>query len=402
MNIRNEKGSILILYSGEDAGYLETCGCSEGQLGGIARRHTIIKERQNRSTVLLLHNGDLVTSSGLQQEIKYQVFTNALMEMEYDVVNVGEGELLLGIDLILQEVYSERLISANLFRNGETVFKPFIVRKYVLDGLKVDIGVVGVISQEFASQIKESVPELVIEAPSEALARVLEEIKAQDVQLIILLAHCGIEEAKSLAKQFPSLDIVISGHGMAEGLDQPVFMGNTMILNPGMKGKKVGELELLIDHSGKIVEKRHKLIPVRDTIERSTDILPLLHLYRMMLKDYDLLHEVEKRLTSENIFVGSETCQRSSQPNLEIEDVALLPILQHQSPKCGPRSLLAVCELLGIKAELDELCQLSGLSEDGTTKAGLYRAAQKKGLEAKGAKVSLPQKKLLLAQSKIR
>jgi len=308
--IRNGKRSILILYSGEDAGYLETCGCSPGQLGGIARRHTIIKYRRDMSPVLLLHNGDLINEPGLQQEIKYQVITNALIEMKYDAVNVGEGDLLLGIDQLLQSEISEMLISANLFRNGETVFKPYVVRSYALSGLKLNIGIVGVISQEFAPQIKESAPDLMIEAPSEALARVLEENKAQDVQLIILLAHCEVEEAKSLAKQFPSLDLVISGHGMEDGLDQPVVIGDTMILNPGTKGKRIGELELILDHSGKIVEKRHKLIPVRDTIERSTDILPLLHLYRMMLKDYDLLHEVEKRLVSENSFVGSETCQQ--------------------------------------------------------------------------------------------
>ena len=58
-------------------------------------------------------------------------------------------------------------------------------------------------------------------------------------------------------------------------------------------------------------------------------------------------------------------------------------------PKCGPRSLLAICQLLGVEARLDELCKLSGLTNKGTTMYGLYEAAQKKGLKAEGLKLSM-------------
>lgn len=50
--------------------------------------------------------------------------------------------------------------------------------------------------------------------------------------------------------------------------------------------------------------------------------------------------------------------------------------------KSGPQSLLIICNLLGIEADLDELCRLSGQNETGTTTHGLRQAAQKKGLKA--------------------
>ena len=34
--------SLLIVFSGEETGNLEPCGCYEGQNGGISRRYTLI------------------------------------------------------------------------------------------------------------------------------------------------------------------------------------------------------------------------------------------------------------------------------------------------------------------------------------------------------------------------
>jgi len=85
--------------------------------------------------------------------------------------------------------------------------------------------------------------------------------------------------------------------------------------------------------------------------------------------------------------------RHDSQIKLESEDIALLPILQTPPGKCGPRSLFAICELLGVETTLDKLCQLSSYSEESpnTTMKGLYQASVETGLDAKGMKVSLDQ-----------
>ena len=58
--------------------------------------------------------------------------------------------------------------------------------------------------------------------------------------------------------------------------------------------------------------------------------------------------------------------------------------------ECGPRSLMAVCEMIGKSATLSELAELSDFSpKTGTTMLGLYRAAQAKGLNPVGMKGSL-------------
>jgi ABC-type bacteriocin/lantibiotic exporter with double-glycine peptidase domain len=56
---------------------------------------------------------------------------------------------------------------------------------------------------------------------------------------------------------------------------------------------------------------------------------------------------------------------------------------------CGPRSLLAICELLGIEANLKELSKFSSMDETGTTMLGLSQAAKRKGLKVIGAKMGI-------------
>lgn len=55
---------------------------------------------------------------------------------------------------------------------------------------------------------------------------------------------------------------------------------------------------------------------------------------------------------------------------------------------CGPKALLLVCRGLGITTDLDELVELSEMDESGTSMAGLQKAAQQKGLQAVGVKIS--------------
>ena len=58
--------------------------------------------------------------------------------------------------------------------------------------------------------------------------------------------------------------------------------------------------------------------------------------------------------------------------------------------ECGPRSLLIVCQILGIDANFDELTEASDFSErTGTTMAGLYKAAVTKQLNPVGVKTTI-------------
>ena len=54
---------------------------------------------------------------------------------------------------------------------------------------------------------------------------------------------------------------------------------------------------------------------------------------------------------------------------------------------CGPRALLVVCDQLHVPASLPRLRALAGTNRDGTTLAGLVKAARAVGLQAQGVQM---------------
>jgi 2',3'-cyclic-nucleotide 2'-phosphodiesterase (5'-nucleotidase family) len=283
-------------------------------LGGIAKRDTVIKSLRDKSQnqVLLLHNGDIINEPGLQQELKYQTAIAAMCEMGYDALNVGDGDFWLGIEQLRTMIESSSFpfVSANVLIHNERYFEPYIIKEIDLGGMVLRVGVIGCLSTSFETVIKEIGLDLTISPPVTILSSQLRQLN-QKADLIILLAHCDITEAKNLAEEFPSLNVIVSGHQLDEGLDEPVTFGKTLIVNPGIKGRKLGELKLTLDKNKNVIDYEHRLIPLPEGTPDSPTISALLSLYYKMLEDFDLLHKTEKvELSGSNgAYVGSESCK---------------------------------------------------------------------------------------------
>lgn len=62
-------------------------------------------------------------------------------------------------------------------------------------------------------------------------------------------------------------------------------------------------------------------------------------------------------------------------------------VMQSTSYNCGPAALATVLQKMGIKCNEDELAQMAGTDDTGTTMYGLMKAATKKGLNACGMRI---------------
>jgi hypothetical protein len=63
------------------------------------------------------------------------------------------------------------------------------------------------------------------------------------------------------------------------------------------------------------------------------------------------------------------------------------PAVSAAEADCGPRALSLVCQRLGISTSVARLRQLAGTTEQGTSLAGLEKAAKALGLKAEGVQV---------------
>ena len=94
---------VTLVYSADVAGYLEPCGCSQDQRGGLARAAAVLKKiRAEGQPVLFLGGGDLLFESAptaesrVQDRLKARAVAEALRKMGLAATVAGERDLFAG------------------------------------------------------------------------------------------------------------------------------------------------------------------------------------------------------------------------------------------------------------------------------------------------------------------
>lgn len=94
------KPEVALFVTGQQKGYIEPCGCAglANQKGGLARRHTLVRELKNKGWPLLtLDVGNQVRRFGRQAELKFQITVEGLKTIGYDAITFGENDLALSV-----------------------------------------------------------------------------------------------------------------------------------------------------------------------------------------------------------------------------------------------------------------------------------------------------------------
>src|SRR5215472_8753380 len=93
------KPDLVVVVSGQQHGYMEPCGCSRPQIGGLDRRYNFIESVKGRGwPVVAVDVGDIAQRKGpggmpnVQGLIKYKYSMQALKRMGYPAVSFGAQE----------------------------------------------------------------------------------------------------------------------------------------------------------------------------------------------------------------------------------------------------------------------------------------------------------------------
>ncbi|OGX04670.1 MAG: hypothetical protein A3G87_07560 [Omnitrophica bacterium RIFCSPLOWO2_12_FULL_50_11] len=296
-----------LLFSGEERGYLEPCGCAKPLLGGIAKRHTFLKSLSGQWLSVSL--GDLVGGDTLaaghvrrQDELKAETLTQALEIMNYSIHNLGEMDLDMGLDVLayLFPPGSVPLLSSNVQPSSPLIeVAPYKVLEVVSGGKTLRVGFLGVLSPSLVGSPPSGVE---IIPPAEALPPLVRELKDK-VDILVLLSHAPLEESLGLAGNFPEFHLVASGHGV----DHPIVIkkDNTWVFTPGIKGKHLVLYHYNPDKGSGVMET----VTLDERLEDSALMLSLLDNYQERLKEERLLSRVERfPLPGQTSYVGSRAC----------------------------------------------------------------------------------------------
>ncbi len=237
---------LAIVLTGEQDGYIEPCGCQgrENQLGGIARRFSFLRNLEKKGwPTVAVDLGGLVNRFGRQAEIKYQITADAMNAMGYKAVGFGPKDLRLPAEALVAVTSGEGnpFVSANV--NLFDLTQP--LRVLEVGGKK--IGITSVLGDKYQAEINND--QLTLSSAQTALENVLPKLKAQNCDLLILLAHATPAESEGLAKRFPDFDIVATAGGAEEPphLIKRIDGQKTVFVEVGHKGKYAIALGLYDD-----------------------------------------------------------------------------------------------------------------------------------------------------------
>ena len=125
-------------------------------------------------------------------------------------------------------------------------------------GLK--ISVLSVIDPDVFALYPEKITEHVTVIPLKDTIKSFIAAKRQ-VDLLVLISHCGFDADKVLAQDYPDIDLIIGG--IRQTLVNPPFKsGKTIIVQAGENAQNVGKLILKIGQDKKIESYGCELIPL--------------------------------------------------------------------------------------------------------------------------------------------
>ncbi|MCI0642913.1 MAG: hypothetical protein L0Y72_06045 [Gemmataceae bacterium] len=339
------KPDLAIVLSGQSKGFLQECGCSHPQKGGLARRFNLIQSLKDKGwPVVPVDLGEIAQKGGPQAMLKYETAMKALDLMGYKAIGLGEPELLMPLTEALAHSSlnnpNPRPLAANLkgLEKGNTFFDDYNVRPYeIVNAGTLKVGVVSVVGSRVSEPVEEALPaELGIKflRNDKVLPGVLTKVGGDKTDFNVLL-YQGLErEAKLAAKTLHeehAKDPGVAGVHLVFCLtefDEPPGaltrsqdFPNTSLVTIGHKGRYAGVVGVWRTPRG--LELRYQLVPLGPEYEspagkeKDNPVMALMETYAQRVKDGGFLSkyprskhpliQADKRF-KDAYYVGSEVC----------------------------------------------------------------------------------------------
>ncbi len=320
-----EKPQAVLVFSGDEHGYLEPCGCSERQAGGFARRADFIRQlKEDRGwSVSAFDVGGILNEKRVtypQSKIKFHHMLLGFQKMGYQGLEIGLEELMLGPDALYvehqavstEDGFDVPFLGANVTFYGTKELGTPVNSRVVQVG-ETKVGVIGIVGTSTLKKIQQTgltadESLLKIDVPAEAIRKELEALKAENPDLLVLLSHSDIDESEALAKEFPEFKIVVTANSAEDPRKKPNYVGETMIVHVGKKGKNVVAVGLFAEN-----QLKHELVELdMDRFAIDPGMVELMQEYQDVLKEqYDSMVNDDLAIghPSGKTFAGADSCK---------------------------------------------------------------------------------------------
>lgn len=259
----SRKKHITILHTNDVHSHIEPFGPDDNRnpnMGGIARRATLIEEIRNQnSNTLLLDAGDIFQGTPFFNFYGGELEFKLMSKLKYDAATIGNHDFDNGIEgLYSQLPHADFSFISSNYQFSNTIMDGHALphKVFIKDGVKIGvfglgIKLEGLVNAHLYKETKYLDP---VEIATD-MARILKEEKKCDI--IICLSHLGydyrsdkISDVK-LAAATKNIDLIIGGHTHTF-LEKPEIHTNlegkqVLINQVGCYGLYLGKIDFYLD-----------------------------------------------------------------------------------------------------------------------------------------------------------
>jgi len=280
--------TIVVLHTNDMHGQI----LPRDGIGGLAEMATLM--RRERAD-FVLDGGDMFTGTMISDEFLGKPLIEILNRLNYRAVALGNHEFDYGLQELGKRAREANfpILSANVVTGIEEI-KPFTV----LNVKGVRIGVIG-LTVETLREVShpKNLTTVTVKKVVDAMQETLPKVRPLS-DFVILVTHITFDEQIRVAKAFPEVKLIVTGH---PHIPRSTQVGSTLIVETGNSTRFFGKVEMRF--SGKTPESMtSQMIPVRD-VEADPEIKAIIDPYHHTVMDRaaERLGEAEATLEKSEI-----------------------------------------------------------------------------------------------------
>jgi len=224
---------IILMHTNDIHGHV----LPENGAGGLAVIAAIVKQQHPD---ILLDAGDMFSGTLVSDAFYGESVVAVMNRMGYRASILGNHEFDYGLKTLRDRVREARfpVLSANVALPYDDVGKTLVIQ---IKGIR--FGVVGLTTEETPTTTHpKNMKGVQIRDVVGSIEQVLPQLQKTS-DFVIVLGHLAPEEELRVARAFPEIKLIVSGHSHTE-LQQPFREKDTLIVRTGSYGRFVGRVDL--------------------------------------------------------------------------------------------------------------------------------------------------------------
>ena len=298
-----KNNTLTLIYTGNLDGELEPCGCSlEGDFGGIRRQATMVDRlRKKKPQLFLISSGGFLRSESVHDRLTSEYILKGVKALKYDAIGVQWADLAYGMDFVKG---NDLPWVASNWR--DTTFK---TEHRITHSDRTIAFFSWIDPRESPQRQMQASHEMTGENDDGApLLQSLQKAK-QEGATTVLATTLKLDEVKERFS-LEHIDILLV-RSAYEKYAEPKKIGNTLVLQPGSRGMRMAELDIVLTANGIIKSWRHRIIPLSKTIPDAKRLAAWYKEYNTRVKDdYEKGVQLAKAAQSgTSPYAGAQVCQ---------------------------------------------------------------------------------------------